>query len=45
VLGAWLLRNTAGEASALASDALGAGRVAPETRHSYTKFVGGIDTA
>ncbi|MBO4223468.1 methyl-accepting chemotaxis protein [Bradyrhizobium neotropicale] len=42
---AWLLRNTAGEASALVSDALGAGRIAPETRLRYTKFVGGIDAA
>ncbi|MCA1451942.1 HAMP domain-containing protein [Bradyrhizobium sp. BRP22] len=42
---AWLLRNTAGEASLLVSNALAAGRVTPEARHSYTKFVGGIDAA
>ena len=42
---AWLLRNTAGEASVLVSNALAAGRVTPEARHGYTKFVGGIDAA
>lgn len=42
---AWLLRNTAGEASLLVSNGLAAGRSAPETRLTYTKFVGGIDIA
>jgi methyl-accepting chemotaxis protein len=42
---AWLLRNTAGEASFLVSTGLAAGRSAPEVQSSYTKFVGGIDAA
>ncbi len=42
---AWLLRNTAGEASLLISQGLAAGRSAPETRLTYTKFTGGTDTA
>jgi methyl-accepting chemotaxis protein len=42
---AWLLRNTAGEASLLVSNGLAAGKLPPETRLTYTKFVGGIDAA
>ncbi len=42
---AWLLRNTGGEASLLISQGLGAGRTAPETRMTFTKFSGGTDTA
>jgi methyl-accepting chemotaxis protein len=42
---AWLLRNTAGEASLIISKGLAAGRVAPETRLTYTKFLGGSETA
>jgi methyl-accepting chemotaxis protein len=42
---AWLLRNTAGEASLLISTGLAAGRAAPETRLTYTKFLGGTDIA
>jgi methyl-accepting chemotaxis protein len=42
---AWLLRNTAGEASLIISKGLAAGKVAPETRVSYTKFLGGSDIA
>jgi methyl-accepting chemotaxis protein len=42
---AWLLRNTAGEASLIVSPGLAAGNVAPETRLAYTKFTGGIDAA
>jgi len=42
---AWLLRNTAGEASQIISSGLAAGNVAPETRVAYTKFTGGIDAA
>src|SRR4029453_5629962 len=42
---AWLLRNTAGEASLIVSTGLAAGNVAPETRLAYTKFTGGIDAA
>ena len=42
---AWLLRNTAGEASLIVSMGLAAGRVAPEAKSNYTKFVGGTDAA
>jgi methyl-accepting chemotaxis protein len=42
---AWLLRNTAGETSLLVSNGLGAGKVAPDARQTYTKLVGGIETA
>jgi methyl-accepting chemotaxis protein len=42
---AWLLRNTAGEASLIISTALAAGRIAPEIIVSYTKFFGGTDVA
>src|SRR5437899_9503548 len=42
---AWLLRNTAGEASLIISNGLAAGTATPETRMTYTKFVGGSDAA
>jgi methyl-accepting chemotaxis protein len=42
---AWLLRNTAGEASLIVSTGLAAGKVAPEVRQNYLKFLGGTDTA
>ena len=42
---AWLMRNTAGEASLLISNGLSLGRVAPDLRQTYTKFVGSIETA
>jgi methyl-accepting chemotaxis protein len=42
---AWLLRSTAGEASILVSNGLTSGHATPEIRQSYTKFIGGIDTA
>jgi methyl-accepting chemotaxis protein len=42
---AWLLRNTAGEASLIISTGLAAGKVAPEIRQNYLKFLGGIDAA
>jgi methyl-accepting chemotaxis protein len=42
---AWLMRNTAGEASLLISNGLAAGHAAPEVRQAYTKLVGGIETA
>jgi methyl-accepting chemotaxis protein len=42
---AWLLRNTAGEASLIVSNSVNAGKAAPEARQNYTKFVGGIDIA
>src|SRR6266851_6802589 len=40
---AWLLRNTAGEASLLVSTGINAGKVAPETKLAYTKLVGGTE--
>jgi methyl-accepting chemotaxis protein len=42
---AWLLRSTSGEASLLLSSGLAAGRMTPAALQSYTKFVGGIETA
>src|SRR3984893_11768803 len=42
---AWLLRNTAGEASLIISKGLAAGQVAPELRLNYTKFLGGTEIA
>jgi methyl-accepting chemotaxis protein len=42
---AWLLRNTAGEASLLVSNGLAAGRATAETQLKYVKFLGGIDIA
>src|SRR5882757_7248653 len=42
---AWLLRNTAGEASLLVSNAITAGQLLPETHLKYVKFVGGAEIA
>ena len=42
---AWLLRNTAGEASLIVATGLNAGKVTPETQLAYTKYSGGIDAA
>jgi methyl-accepting chemotaxis protein len=42
---AWLLRNTAGEASLIVSIGLSSGKVSPEARLAYTKYSGGIDAA
>ena len=42
---AWLMRNTAGEASLLISNGLTFGNVGAEFRHNYTKLVGGIEAA
>jgi methyl-accepting chemotaxis protein len=42
---AWLLRNTAGEASLIISNGLNAGRITPEIQVNYTKHLGGIDAA
>jgi methyl-accepting chemotaxis protein len=42
---AWLLRNTAGDATLLITNGLTAGRVAPDARLTYTKLVGGAETA
>jgi len=42
---AWLLRNTAGEASILVSAGLAAGSSPPDFQLKYTKFVGGTEAA
>jgi len=42
---AWLLRNTGGEASLIVSANLPAGRITPEARLAYIKFVGGTEAA
>jgi methyl-accepting chemotaxis protein len=42
---AWLLRNTAGEASLRVSTGLSSGSVSRESQREYTKYVGGIDAA
>jgi methyl-accepting chemotaxis protein len=42
---AWLLRNTAGEASLAVSLGLSNGKVSPESKLAYTKYVGGTETA
>ena len=42
---AWLMRNTAGEASLLISNGLTFGNVGPDFRQNYAKLVGGIETA
>src|SRR5206468_6768977 len=42
---AWLLRNTAGEASLQVSLGLSSGKVSPENKLTYTKFAGGTDIA
>ncbi|MBR0758341.1 methyl-accepting chemotaxis protein [Bradyrhizobium jicamae] len=42
---AWLLRNTAGEASLIVSTGLSSGKITPEIKANYGKFVGGIDAA
>ncbi|SFH86218.1 HAMP domain-containing methyl-accepting chemotaxis protein [Bradyrhizobium sp. Gha] len=42
---AWLLRNTAGDASILVSNGLGTGKVTPEARLSYIRLVGGVEAA
>ncbi|MET4044120.1 methyl-accepting chemotaxis protein [Bradyrhizobium sp. RT6a] len=38
---AWLLRNTAGEASLIVSTGLAAGKITPEGRYAYTQHIGG----
>ncbi|WP_423956597.1 HAMP domain-containing protein, partial [Bradyrhizobium sp.] len=40
---AWLLRNTAGEASVTVSNGLNAGKMSPERHLYYTHFVGGVE--
>ena len=42
---AWLMRNTAGEASLLVSNGLAAGHLSADVRQTYTKLVGGTETA
>ncbi|QHO72305.1 methyl-accepting chemotaxis protein [Bradyrhizobium sp. CCBAU 051011] len=42
---AWLLRNTAGEASLIVAIGLNSGKITPEAQLAYTKYAGGIDAA
>jgi methyl-accepting chemotaxis protein len=42
---AWLLRNTGGEASLIVSKGLASGKITPEIRTNYVKFLGGTETA
>jgi methyl-accepting chemotaxis protein len=42
---AWLLRNTGGDATMLISNGFSAGRITPETRVTYTKLLGGTESA
>ena len=42
---AWQLRNTAGEASLLVANGLGAGKATAENEQAYLKFVGGTQIA
>src|SRR5258706_141321 len=42
---AWLLRNTAGEASSMVSNWVAAGRIAPGAHLAYVKLLGGTDIA
>jgi methyl-accepting chemotaxis protein len=42
---AWLLRSTAGEASATVTSWLAAGRITPGTHLTYVKLLGGTDVA
>src|ERR1700744_5188026 len=42
---AWLLRNTAGEASLIISKGLAVGKITPEIRTNYVKFLGGTEIA
>ena len=42
---AWLMRNTAGEASLMISNGLTFGKIAPDFRQKFTKLAGGIETA
>ncbi|NPU64967.1 methyl-accepting chemotaxis protein [Bradyrhizobium sp. 83012] len=41
---AWLMRNTAGEASLVVSNGLTTGKVSPDAVLAYNKLVGGIET-
>jgi methyl-accepting chemotaxis protein len=42
---AWLMRNTAGEASLLVSNGLAAGHMTPDVRQTYIGLVGGTEAA
>lgn len=42
---AWLLRNTAGEASLMVSNALGTDKAGADTHTAYTRLLGGVDAA
>ncbi|HLX15605.1 MAG TPA: HAMP domain-containing methyl-accepting chemotaxis protein [Bradyrhizobium sp.] len=41
---AWLMRNTAGEASLLISSGIASGQAAPDLRQKYTKLIGGVES-
>jgi methyl-accepting chemotaxis protein len=42
---AWLMRNTAGEASSIVGNALNSGKISPESQLAYTHYVGGTDAS
>ena len=42
---AWLMRNTAGEASSIVGNSLNSGKITPETQLAYTRYVGGTDAS
>jgi len=42
---AWLMRNTAGEASSIVGNTLNSGKITPESQLAYTKFVGGTEAS
>lgn len=42
---AWLMRNTAGDASMFVSNALAGGKLPADGQKPYTKLVGGVETA
>jgi methyl-accepting chemotaxis protein len=42
---AWLMRNTAGEASLLISNGISSGHVSPDFRQNFTKLAGGVEIA
>ncbi|MFB9270209.1 methyl-accepting chemotaxis protein [Bradyrhizobium erythrophlei] len=42
---AWLLRNTAGEASLIVSTGLNSGKMTADIKGNYARFLGGIDAA
>ncbi|MDB5567231.1 MAG: methyl-accepting chemotaxis protein [Tardiphaga sp.] len=42
---AWLMRNTSGDASVMVSNGLATGKLPQDGQRTYTKLVGGIETA